>query len=70
MLRAFWGAAPRTDCWAGMRARDLLASIIEGRIEKRESVVSLCREFSRVGGGWEFGRRVGVSELSGTLDRD
>jgi hypothetical protein len=52
MLRAFWGAAPRMDCWAGMRARDLLASIIEGRIEKRESVVSLCREFSRAGWRW------------------
>ena len=35
MLRAFWGAAPRTGCWAGMRARVLLASIMEGIIKTK-----------------------------------
>lgn len=41
MLRAFWGAAPRTDCWTGMRARDLLASIMEGIIKTKVGCVAV-----------------------------
>ena len=46
MFRAFWGAASRTDRWAGIRARVLLASIIGGII-KNESRSCQCVGSSR-----------------------
>jgi hypothetical protein len=51
MFRAFWGAASRTDRWAGMRARVLLASIIEGIIKMKVCCVTDSREFSCKGSG-------------------
>ena len=68
MFRAFWGAAPRTGCWAGMRARVLLASIMGGIIKMKVGFVTASGVLAHGLSGpvvWlRFGRSVGVSELT------